>query len=536
MKKLLFFKKIRCSRSLTLSSRSADYAFSEGFVPLEGSEGIDSVYNLVKAGHFVAPLHKIETIHDVFVGINSLCRTEFPIFSAEDVRNYFVFQDEILKKLLIRRDFWVLKDFNDPELNRSYGLQNFFFDNYKWSQVLWKKFQLFVEEYYPLSEHSHLVYQDYLKLIHSFSIFEKGVAVHSLLPKYMRLHPPYGICSPTRVSTEPLFLLKNWIEKFKRPLKINKALVVDCGCGASAFALSHWGISFVCGVDPRPRAINQCRADGRNYSKFCRTKFEVAEFLPTSSGHSKFDLILFFPDEDCIQMLTMPSSNLYAPSDSGIEGKFEQFFDDAGDLLSDNGVIVICTTNLMSFLKPFQAHPVEFEVKVNRRFVILDYFDCPFKGLAKAKYLSSSLSLPHVVSQQARSELWVLHKVSAIDNFSHFHGIPGSASSSCNLKWSGSPLSISRLQSLRSSVECLGGEWGTYKSRLLTSLQERTDIEEDDMAESVRMTLDVTFPEKLAGMARERISEKLQKEKEFNTEVGLTFTSNSPRELFDLSH
>lgn len=522
----------RFFRHLILSSQEGSCSFSDGFVPLDGSERIESVYSLIKSGHFVAPLLKIETIHDVFVGIKQICRTEFPVLSAEDVQNYFVSEDELIKKIVINRDFWTLKDFNDPELNRSYGLQNCFFDNYKWSQVLWKRFQQFVEEYFPLSEHTHLIYQDYLELIRSFAAFEKGVPVHSLLPKYVRLHPPYGILPPSRFSMEPLLLVKNWIEKFRKPLRIQKALVVDCGCGAGTFALSCCGIPSVCGVDPRPRAISQCRLDAKKYLRFSRTKFQVSDFLPCSTSE-KYDLIFFYPDEDLMQMLTAVSRNMYAPSLSGLNGKFEQFFDDAGELLSDNGVIVISTTNLLSLLKPFQAHPIEFEVKVNRRFIILDYFDCPMKGLAKAKYLSSSLVLPSSVCQQARSELWVLHKVSALQNFGHFHGIPGSSTSSSNMKWSGSSLSISRVQSLRSRIENAGGDWRTYKSRLLTLLQERSVVEEDEVAEAVRMALDVTFPEKLAKVAQERISEKLRREKEFDKHVASNFKDKSPRELFD---
>lgn len=523
-------------RRLILSSRDDGSGFSSGYIPLDGSERIESVYSLIKSGHFVAPLNKIETIHEVYVGVNQICRTEFPIFSSDDVLNFFVHQDEIMKRILIKRDFWVLQDFNDPELNRSYGLQNLFFDNYKWSQVLWKRFQQFVEEYYPLSEHTHLLYQDYLQLIKSFATFEKGVSIRSVLPNYVRLHPPYGISFPSRFSSEPLLLLKNWVDKFRKPLKINKALVVDCGCGVSVFALANSGILSVCGVDPRPRAVHQCRSDAKKYVKLHRTKFEVAELFPIRNERKKYDLVFFYPDEDLIQSLSTPAKNTYAPSLSGLSGKFEQFFDTVSEFLSDTGVIVICSTNLMSLLKPFQPHPIEFEVKVNRRFVILDYFDCPMKCWSRAKYSSFSVTLPSGVSQQARSELWVLHKISALHNFAHFHGIPGSGTSCAKMKWSGSPLSVSRLRSLRHQIESAGGDWGTYKSRLLTLLQERSDIEEDDVAESLHMALDITFPEKLAKEAQKRIGIKLKQEKEFNEHVASTFKDFSPRAVFDKSH
>lgn len=534
------FKKLGsfcCVRQLIIQPENTKNSecFSKGFIALDGSEPIDTVYSLVKAGNFVAPLTKIETIHEVFCGIKKLCKVEFPLLKGEDVFHLLIKQQEIVSKVLIQRDFWSLSDFNDPELNRSFGIQNLFFDNFKWSQVLWKRFQQFVEEYYPISEHSHLRYFEYEELIRSFAIFENGLKLFPLLPKHVRLYPAYGVSVPSGSSAEPLLLLKKWLLNFRRPLMINRALVLHCGCGAAAFAVKLSGVAMVCGIDSRPRAIHGCRSDGQREKKLQGIKFQVGELLPSVNLHKPelYDLVVYYPDEDILEMVGGPMKNIYAPDVAGYAGRLEQFFDEVQHHLSDTGVVAICCTNLMSLLKPYEPHPIEYEIKVNRRYVVLDYYDSLISRKAHAVGGFSGTALPPEMQRKIRSELWILHKLSALSKFGYLHGIPGAQPPTVESKWKGSQMSLTRRRRLKTSVESMGEEWGTYKTRLLSMLQEQSGVEEDDVAEAVRMSLDPTYPLQLADKAKRVIEEKQREDVLFHESVLANYPSRSPRECLD---
>eukprot|EP00796_Vickermania_ingenoplastis_P008621 gene8621-6053_t len=523
------------ARYLTLqpSCTKDPVRYPSGFIPLDGSEPIETIYALVKAGHFVAPLTKIETIHSVFHGIKKLCILEHPLIQGADIVHAVVAQTELLNRVLIRRDFWTLSDFNDPELNRSFGVQNLFFDNYKWSQVLWKRFQQFVEEYFPISEHTHLYYHEYEQLIKSFAVFEKGLKVYPAVPKNVLLHPAYGVPIPSKVSLEPIMLLKRWLMNFRRPLMLNRALVVNSGCGAIALATSHAGVPMVCGVDSLPRAIQACRKDALSDKRFSSVKFQVAEFLPPKPPAMKYDVVIYYPDEKIVEIISGPLQNIYAPNVSGYAGKFEQFFDDVEDHLTDTGVVLICCSNLMSLLQPLEPHPIEYEVKVNRRFVIMDYLDTPVKNSPKLSSASGSTAIPAGMRKKLRSELWALHKLGALEHYGYLHGIPGAQPPAIAGKWKGSQMGLERQRKIRDHVESMGEDWGTYKTRLLTMLQEQSDTEEDDYAAAVRMSLDPTYPQELAERAKRRIEERLNDEKEFHDSVAKNYANISPREAFD---
>lgn len=525
------------NRCITLNPQTAEGTtkYPSGFVSLDGSEPIEVVYSLVKSGLFISPRNKIETIHQAFVGVKQLCVTECPVVTPNDLCKVLITQSELLNRVLIPRDFWTLSDFNDPELNRSYGVQNLFFDNYKWSQVLWKRFQQFVEEYFPLSEHTHLRYQEYEELIRSFAAFEKGLRLYPVLSKDVRLHPPFGIRPPSRYALEPLKLLKLWIRNFKSPLMLNKALIVNCGCGTSTFAIKQCGIPMVCGVDSRPRAIRGCRKDAEIHRTYSTMKFQVGELFPSTMSQQKYDLIFFYPDEDLIEMCCGSSTSMYAPSFTGYKGKLEQFFDEVDSYLSDTGVIAIASSNLMSILRPFEPNYIEYEIKVNRRFVVLDYVDALMKSTVKPQMLSSTISLPHEAQRKIRSELWILHKLKAIDKFGYLHGIPGATPPSTLGRWKVSTMNLGRQHRIRKVVEQSGEDWGTYKGRLLTMLQEKNDVEEDELAETVRMTMDPTYPEELAKKSRKRVLQKMHEESQFHNIVATTFKDKSPREVFDFT-
>ncbi|KPI88288.1 hypothetical protein ABL78_2587 [Leptomonas seymouri] len=530
------------ARALTLRPEATvdPVRYPLGYVPIDGTESIDALYALVKRGHFVAPLNRIESIHRASIGVRALCRSEYPVIAAQDVLTLHAREKEILCRLLIRRDFWTLEDFNDPELNQSFGIQNLYFDNYKWSQVLWKRFQAFVEEYFPLSEHTHLLYSEYMQLIRSFSAFEQGVAVKPALSRSVRLHPPYGAVTPTKFTLEPILLLKNWLVNFRGPLVLNKALVPNSGSGVTAFAVRACNIPMVRGLDSRPRFVAASRRDAARYPKLRGVSFQVAELLPTVDEHKirgkrqgKYDLVVYYPDEEIISCFVDGEMDPFAPTAQGLAGKLEEFFEKVASHMTENGIVAICCTNIYSLLFPEAPHPVEYEIKVNRRFVILDYYDTParFSGNIRSKFLDPVIECKPELKKKLRSELWVLHKVESINHYGYVHGIPGAKPPNME-KWRGKQMGLVRQRALKDHVRLMGGNWGDYKSRLVQMLQEQTEEEEDGVAESIRMAFDPTYPAKLAEQAR-IAGETMAKEREaFHRSVALEYPGISPREAF----
>ena len=536
------FPRLLLSRALTLRPEATvDPArYPLGYVPIDGSESMDSLYALLKRGYFIAPLNRIEAIHKASIGARALCRSEYPVVSAQDVLTLHAREKELLGKLLIRRDFWTLEDFNYTELSQSFGIQNIFFDNYKWSQVLWKRFQAYVEEYFPLSEHTHLLYSEYMQLIRSFSAFEQGVVVKPALPKSVRLHPPYGAVIPTKFTLEPILLLKNWLLNFRGPLALNKALVLNSGSGVAAFTVRASNVPMVRGLDSRPRLVAASRSDAGRYPKLSGASFQVAELLPPLDEHAvldkrrgKYDLVVYYPDEEIISSLWDGEADPFAPTAHGLAGKLEEFFEKVASHMTENGIIAICCTNIYSLLFPEAPHPVEYEIKVNRRFVVLDYYDAParFSGNIRTKFLDPVVECKPELKQKLRSELWVLHKVESINYYGFVHGIPGAKPPNVE-KWRTKLMGLERQKALKDHVRLMGGDWGDYKSRLVNMLQEQTDEPEDDVAESIRMALDPTYPAKLAEQARKCIEAQTKEKEAFHRSVALEYQECSPRAAF----
>ncbi|KAH9599793.1 hypothetical protein LSM04_006286 [Trypanosoma melophagium] len=548
MKRIRYFFLPGSKRGLILRPESTKdpYRYPLGYVPLDGSESIDSVCSLVKNGFFVAPLNKIETIHRAHLGVRHLLRSEYPAVSPVDMIGSQLRLKEICNRLLIRRDFWVLDDFNDPELNSSFGIQNVYFDNYKWSQVLWKRFQVFVEEYFPLSDHTHLTYDEYLQLLRSFSHFEQGATLAPLIPKRYKVHPPFGVMVPSKVDLEPLLLYSNWLKNFRGPLMLNKALVVWSRCGVAAFATRQCGVPIVRGVDPNPRAVKSSRKDSQQMGKrFDVISFRVGEMFlamddyPESSKQQKYDLIVFYPDQGSFDSLFSENTNSYAPGMDGYAGRLEQFFDEAGSYLSDSGVLAVCCTNLNSILKPNEPNPIEYEIKTNRRWILLDYYDLPIrnKGVLSHIPMEHRYRFPYELKKQLRSELWIMHKVESLNHFAYIHKIPGAKPPSCvSSYWRNKSLSKLRRGVIKEQVELMGGDWDDYKKRMLRLLQEQNGDEEDDVAQAARMALDPTYPLELARRARVAIEKNMESERAFHEDVAKQFPEESPRAVFDSTH
>ncbi|KAH8609587.1 hypothetical protein ERJ75_001195100 [Trypanosoma vivax] len=533
-----------CGRSLVLRPEATKdpHRYPLGYVPLDGSESIDSVWTLVRSGFFVAPLNKVEVIHKVHTGIRHIAISEYPPACCFDIIALNIKLKEICSRLLIRRDFWALDDFNDPEMNTSFGVQNVYFDNFKWSQVLWKRFQIFVEEYFPVAEHTHLTYDEYIQLMRSFSHFEQGYSLFPLLPRKYKIHPPFGVPTLSKVDMEPLLLYSKWLQNFRGPLMLNKALIVRGRCGECAMVTRHCGVPIVRSVDPNYRAVASARKDTELMGKHFNTiSFRVGEmFLPLDtrmdSSRKKSDLIVYYPDQGVYETYFTNYSGGYASCMEGFAGMLEQFFEEAVHHLSDFGVVVICCTNIYSLLKPYEPNPIEYEIKFNRRWVVLDYYDLPIRSKGVLSHIPAQhrFKLPHSLMGSLRSELWILHKIEAIGHFAYIHNIPGSKPPSCAaMHWKNKNISKLRRMVMKNQIDDLGGDWEAYKERFMHLLREQNGDDEDDMAQSIRMAMDPSYPQELANRARIAVETNIEAKRAFHVDVSSRFGEVSPRECFD---
>lgn len=521
-------------------------AYPRGFVPLSGNESIETVFELVKAGHFVCPQHKIEVIHNAHVGVHRLLLRELPPLDFEALVHLQRRHRELASRILIPRDFWLLEDFNNSELNSSFGIQNFLFDNFQWSQVLSKRFVQYVDKWFPLSDHSHTTYSEYMSLLRAFAAQEEGVRALPLLPKNARLRPAFEVKFPTKAQREPMMLYRVWLQNFRKPLMLQRALVVRGGCGLLALVTRTCGVPMVMMTDPRPTAIETLRRDvSKLPSNFHHIRFQVSSLLPEGAVNrrdpespARFDLIVYYPDQHLMQGFG-DDSYAFAPGTVGFRGDLEQFFEKAGEFLTDHGVVVVCCTNLTSLAEPKKPHPIEYEVKVNRRWVILDYYDRPMPAqqpMAGDVDRTTSIPLLRDLRRQLKSELWVLHRVESLKHFAHIHKIPGAeAPSLAAAHWRFKGLATHRRRMMKQQVELMGGNWGEYKDRLLHMLQETSNDDEDEVTQAVRMALDPTYPSILAGRAKVTIEQMLEADKRFHEAVLRDFSDKSPREVCDAS-
>jgi hypothetical protein len=509
--------------------------FPLGFVPLSGEESIDTILDIVQQGHFVAPERKIEVIHNAYYGLRKLLNESRTTHTFDDVVELQCRKKELCQLLLIRRDFWSLDDFNDAEISSSFGVQNLYFDNLKWSKELWKYFQQYVERWFPLSDHSHLIYGEYMDLIRSFAQYHDGVHLHPVLPRHLRIHPLFGVEIPSKLMREPLMLLKTWIMNFRLPLMLTSCLAIRGGCGTIAMLARFSGIPMVRMTDPRPAAIESARIDTVRFGKkFANMGFDVSPMFPDRRDR-RYSLICFYPDHSILEAFG-DQDDEFAPGFCGVEGDYQRFFEGAQEFLLDSGVLAIVTTNFYSLAHPSRPHPIEYEIRVNRRWVLLDYYDCPMQrnAIRSSKGSFDSGRVTDKIKGKLRCELWILHKLESMKEFAYIHKVPGAHPPSHIVShWRHKGLSTHRRRVMKHHVEMMGGDWGDFKQRILHMLQEGGD--EDDVAEAVRMSMDPTYPSQLALKAQASVEEKLNEQKRFHEDVLMRFENGSPRSTFDAS-
>lgn len=523
-------------------------------------------------GKYALSDNALEHVHRAYTSLMPLVDANQPVSTYDD---YLALQKQKVKVcnlLLVKRSFWEYPDYRDPVMNTSFGLQNFIFDTYAWNNRLCFEFQDYVEKYFPVSEHSHLTYFEYSNLLRYFYWSYVGIKLKPVLNGASeRLHPEYGVTVPEKSARAPIFLYRRWLENFHRTLGLNRALVVKSGCGLVPMVTRHCGVRMVQGVDSDPRAILSSKRDAQR-NRFQDLSFKVSSFFPEYDeqeeertqkksfgvdNKKKFDMIVFAPDISFLQLSQTASHGVYeyAPSMSGLRGQLEHFFEEANDHLTERGVVVILFSNILQLAYPKEAHPIELEIKANRRWVLLDYYDEKMdqKQLADIAGLGTRIKFFRNMATQLRAELWVLHRVESLYNFAWMHGIPGAVKPGAggDQGWGmNGALSATKFHEKRekllnanrysaNGVEQAAndlGEWGEYRTRMLKAMAsvDSDELPEDDFARSVRMAVDPTFANKLAAQAKKTVMAKINGEKRFHREVRMDFDGDvSPRDLYD---
>lgn len=546
--------------NLRWSARTLVLKPTEQLVELSGTERDDDVYGMIREGNgatYVTSKRHIAVVHRVYFGLSSIVDAHN---STAVTFNDVVLQQRekgnVLQRVLIRREFWDHDDFNSPESNQSFGIQNRFFDNFHWSSSLWKDFRVYVERWYPLAEHTHLTYFEYIQLVRYFYLSRRGVSCAPLVRKGIRIWPQYGVPVLPGPMRTPLILFRTWMQSFVPSLGIKKALVVRAGCGLLPIMMRRQ-LKLIRTTDPNPVAVAGLRENIKRLGgEFTHMRCEVSDMFPrddhvheqtgsllsSSPPKLKYDLVVFSPDVPFLNVNDGWYDNRFAPTQKGVQGDLEMFFERAGAHLSPHGVIAVVTTNIYSIAFPDAPNPIELEIKANRRWLLLDYFDAPMEGtFAQDPSLAWNAGSSTLFrTSNLRAEVWILHRVEDLHTFGWLHGLPGCAPPSNVVgQWKGTSLQSNRLKGIKKRVVEMGGDWGTYRDRLLNMLREQsTRGDEDEVAQAVRMSLDPSYADELAENARRAVLANLERQNTFHRRVWEESekTKLSPRQQFDVEN
>ncbi len=219
-----------------------------------------------------------------------------------------------------------------------------------------------LDELYPDMSDFFLAFPQVQGLNSSWQWFLKGVRFPVLKHE---IYPWHGTYFPTRF--DHLMLFDNWLNQYSG----NRAVAMDIGtgCGVLAFMLLDRGFKHVLATDINPNAVMTVRENARHQGLDDRIEARVSNLFDSGifDGYGrKSDLIVcnppwlpMDPDRDT-NLLDMA---IYFEPDF-----FDRFFSEAGRCLNENGRLVVLFSNLGQSAGMEAVHPVEEELKNNRRF------------------------------------------------------------------------------------------------------------------------------------------------------------------------
>ena len=530
----------------------------------------DLVYAQLRKGHYIQVEESLETAAKYHQYVTYLCQMEFPVVDVPSLIHQQSVAEATAQRLVLSREFWMLPDFQNRPLNTSFYRHILYFEETHWNDSIYKQFIEFAEKAYPLTLHSHLSITDYLALVDSFAAWRNGVCFPHLLGK-IRLHPLFGVKIPKPVHLQPVALFLKWFSRMQAPLMLQRLLCLNVGSGALPFSLSRYKTELVFNTDPNPRAIYSMILDARKFKegKFhSRLQFQTAPLFPElfhphstyrvphtdeerpvtewDMRHGRpipFDCVVYTPS--VLQLSHYEShESPYAPGLTGIDGDLEFFFEHAGAYLRNWGVAVVVTSNFRTLLEPEKPHPVEFEIKHHRRWVVLDYFDAPmvYKDLQHEEREDWIPDFIRRIRVSLRAEVWVLHPLEAIEHFAFLHGVPGAEPPELITgAWHRKRLKHYQRKVLQECAESTGSTVRDLKTRLASVLEyPSSEIPEDEETEYLRMRLDPhTYIQELGKRRQKHIALRDLRREEVQQQIAQRYPSyapQSPRDAFRGRH
>ncbi|MFM2394079.1 MAG: hypothetical protein RLZZ546_2061 [Bacteroidota bacterium] len=220
--------------------------------------------------------------------------------------------------------------------------------------------------------------------------YENGIHIPGLRNK---IHPYYGVYFPTRF--EHLILFDTWLKHYAGLKK--SAIDVGIGSGILSLFIIQHGFQKSYGTDINPNAILGMK-EMMGETKLSR-KIELEHAYLFGKCEKQTELIVFNPP-------WLPSSHILSRLDEAIfypENLFSDFFERAQKLLLPEGRILLLFSNLGQITDENTSHPIENELKEEKRF---DLERCYKKKVkSNSKFENQNWRSLEVV------ELWVLkHK------------------------------------------------------------------------------------------------------------------------------
>ena len=519
----------------------ASTSFPENLRVLNSSnDTIDSIYPYLRAGKHVLVKDSLELAAKFQHYLVELCQMEYPAVDVPSLVHQQAVIHSMNKCLLIDRDFEVFPDFIDAVNNTSFSAHLQYFEETHWNKSIGREMLQYAEKVYPKISHAYLSVSSYLTLVDSFAASRNGVSYPRLLGK-TRLRPLFGVHVPKAIHLQHIQLFLTWFRTMQKPLMLNRVLCLNTGLGVLPLSLSQNKLQGVLCTDPNPRAIEgmlgdvQSFRDGKFKDKLvCQN---AALFPKIDTSKILFDCVVYSPD--LLRFSTYEVHETpYAPGLSGIDGEFESFFENAASCMRDWGVAVVVTTNFRTLIEPGKPHPVEYEVKHNRRWVVLDYYESPMRGLAD-KHDENEFVPDFVqrVKSSLRAEIWILHTISSIGQFGFVHGIPNAnPPDAVRDIWGTKKLKNYQRTVIRECAQSLGATVKNIKARLASVLSDADNqMENDDEGEYIHMKLDpANFLKKIQCKQEEFLRVREAKRQSYETDIQENFPSfRSPRDAFD---
>lgn len=250
---------------------------------------------------------------------------------------------------------------------------------------------------YPETPDFFLPFTDVQGLNSSWQWYEKGIRIPGLK---QILHPFYGTYFPTRFEHIELFV--SYLKKYSG--KKETAFDIGIGSGILSKLLYQFDFKEVHASDINPNALigviyeNEKRSSDQSRLVTTTEKTHLYFGDLFAGSQVKSDLIVFNPP-------WIPLPKEVSGIDLAIyydKELFPRFFEEAHKHLNAEGKLVLLFSNLAGLMDPNFVHPIERELKHNKRFILVE------KKTKKAAAASSKTKRKASWRDLEFVECWVL--------------------------------------------------------------------------------------------------------------------------------